>query len=62
MTRKTRRNQDIREEARNSGIYLYKIAESMGISDITLMRKLRYEIPDDEKERIRRVLNELKEE
>jgi hypothetical protein len=54
-------NQDIRNEARNAGVKLWRIAERLGINDGNFSRKLRKEFSEPEKQRIREIIAELKE-
>ena len=51
------RNQDIRQEIKDSGIRFWIVAEKMGISDVTFSRRLRKELPDSEKQKIREIIN-----
>ena len=46
------KNLDIRAAARGRGVYLYEVAEVMGISEPTLMRWLRTNLTDERKARI----------
>ena len=55
-------NQDIREAAILAGVKLWKIADKLGINDGNLSRKLRRELPEGEKERIRAIIAELSKE
>lgn len=52
-------NRDIRGMAAASGVYLYEIAEALGIAEGSLSRKLRRELPEDEKQRIFGVIQSL---
>ena len=52
-------NQDIRIYARQKGVKLWQIAKVKGISEPTMTRLLRFELPDDEKATFRRIINEL---
>ena len=52
-------NQDIKRAAAGSGVRLWQVAESLGIADCSLSRKLRHELPADEKERIFCIIREL---
>lgn len=56
------KNQDIRDAAKKSGIKLWQIAEKLGIWDATLSRKLRKELPQEEKEKIFGIISELSKE
>lgn len=53
------KNQDIRDAAKKSGIKLWQIAEKLEIWDATLSRKLRKELPQEEKEKIIGIIAEL---
>lgn len=55
----TMQNQDIRRAAAGAGVKLWQIAEAMGIADCSLSRKLRRELPADEKERIYEIIRRL---
>ena len=54
-------NQDIRRTAAGAGVKLWQIAEALGIADCNFSRKLRHELPEDEKEKIRSIIQELSE-
>ncbi|WP_050696548.1 hypothetical protein [Anaeromassilibacillus senegalensis] len=56
------KNQEIRLEAAGRGIKLWQIADKLGIADASLSRKLRHELPDGEKEKIRTIIAELAQE
>lgn len=53
------KNQDIRNTAKKSGIKLWQIAEKLGIWDATLSKKLRKELPQEEKDKILGIIAEL---
>ena len=55
-------NKDIRNTAAGCGVRLWQIAEALGIADCNFSRKLRKELPDDEKQRIFRIIETLKKE
>ena len=55
-------NTDIRKYAKTHGVRLWQIADELGISEITMSRKLRYELSEDEKQKILEIINELAEE
>lgn len=55
-------NMDIREKADESGIFLWQIADKLGIRDNDFSRNLRKELPQEEKERIFGIIEQLKEE
>jgi len=54
------RNQDLRREVTRAGVRWWRIAEVMAIPDSSLSRKLRQELPDDEKMKIREIVKRLK--
>lgn len=55
-------NKDVRNTAAGSGVRLWQIAEALGIADCSFSRKLRKELPDDEKQRIFGIIESLKKE
>ncbi|WP_187116777.1 hypothetical protein [Anaerotruncus rubiinfantis] len=54
-------NREIRLAAADAGVKLWQIADKLGIADCNFSRKLRRELPEEEKERIRQIIAELKE-
>lgn len=52
-------NLDIRAAAVSSGVRLWRVADALGIADASLSRKLRRELPEDEKEKILSIINRL---
>ena len=55
----TVKNQDIRNAAKKADIKLWQIAEKLGIWDSTFSKKLRKELPQEEKEKICGIISEL---
>ena len=53
------KNQDIRNAAKKADIKLWQIAEKLGIWGATFSRKLRKELPQEEKEKIIGIIAEL---
>lgn len=53
------KNKDIRTEIKAAGLYLWQIADALGINDGNFSRKLRHELPDEEKARIRAIIAAL---
>ena len=51
-------NQDIRNEIKWAGLMLWQVADSLGIADSSFSRKLRKELTDADKERIRQIIRE----
>lgn len=52
-------NKEIKETALKNGVYLWEIADKLGIWDSTFSRKLRHELPDTEKQAIFKIIDEL---
>ena len=59
---KVKSNKAIRTAAKENGIELWRIANKLGINDGNFSRKLRYELSEDEKQKILEIINELAEE
>ena len=55
-------NLDIRESAKKSKIPIWQIAYVMGITEQTLLRKLRFEFSDEEKQHFLDIVEKLKNE
>ena len=53
-------NADLRAEARASGIPLWRVGEALAVSEPTMTRKLRRELPVAEKANIRAIIERLK--
>ena len=53
------RNKDLRAYAKEKGVKLWQIAKAMGISEPTITRKLRSELPEQDKLAIKRIILEL---
>lgn len=52
-------NQDIRDKAQQSGVKLWQIAQEIGINDGNFSRKLRRELPNQEKADIFAIIEKL---
>ena len=52
-------NQDIRRAAAGNGVFLWQVADVMGIADSSLSRQMRKELPEDEKRKIFGNIQEL---
>lgn len=50
-------NQEIRTHAKANGVCLYEVAEALKISEPTMTRKMRRELPQDEKHRIFNIID-----
>lgn len=55
-------NVTIRERAKQCGVRLWQIAEALGINDGNFSRKLRRELPEDEKGKILAIIDRLAQE
>ena len=55
-----KKNQDIRKAAKAVGLFLWQIAEKLEYSEYTMVKKMRKELPAEEKERIFGIIEELK--
>lgn len=49
-------NKDIKEKIKAAGLHQYQVADLCGISETTLVRWLRYELPADKREMILSVI------
>ena len=54
-------NEDLRIAARKAGVPFWKIAEMMNVSEPTMTRKLRREMPDAEKAKILDIIEQIRE-
>lgn len=52
-------NKEIRTAAKATGVLHWEIAEKLGIQDSAFSRKLRRELPDQEKQEILKIINDL---
>ena len=52
-------NVDIRKAAKDAGVYLYEVAAAYGVNDGNFSRKLRWELPDDERSKILGIIFDL---
>lgn len=55
------KNQDIRTEIKSAGLFFWQIADALGMNDGNFSRKLRHELPEEEKRRIREAIKTLRE-
>ena len=53
------KNCEIRAFAKQKDVLLWQIADRLGINDGNFSRKLRHELPEAEKERIRNIIDEV---
>lgn len=52
-------NSDIKSAAKTAGIYLYNIADRLGVSENTMTRLMRRELSDEKKAQIKAIIAEL---
>lgn len=52
-------NLEIREAAKENRVFLWQIAEVYGVNDGNFSRKLRKELPKEEKEKIMGIIEQL---
>lgn len=55
-------NEEIRQAAKSSGVKLWQVAERYGLNDGNFSRKLRHELPSCEKQKILKIILEVKRE
>ena len=55
-------NQEIQARAKEAGVRLWEIAERLGMRDDAFSRKLRRELPDDERENILAIIDQIEDE
>lgn len=52
-------NKEIRSAAKNAGVRLWEVAAAYGINDGNFSRKLRQELPQEEKEKILAIIVQI---
>lgn len=52
-------NEDIRAYAKLHKVKLWEIAAELGITDVTLSKKLRFEIDADEKHKVMKLIDQI---
>lgn len=55
-------NKEIRSAAKNAGVCLWEVAAAYGVNDGNFSRKLRQELPQEEKEKILAIIDRLAQE
>lgn len=55
-------NMDIREAANKAHVFLWQVAAEYGMNDGNFSRKLRLELPQEEKEKILAIIDRLRKE
>ena len=54
-------NADIRAELKGKKIPVYAVADMLGVHENTVFRRLRHELPEQEKQKFNRIIDELSE-
>ena len=52
-------NREIKLRAAGNGVRMWQVAEALGMLDCSLSRKLRHELPDEEKQHIIGIIDKL---
>ena len=52
-------NKDIRAYAKEKSVFLWQVAKAMNISEATITRRLRMELPEQEKQKVFGIIDEL---
>lgn len=52
-------NLEIRSKLKEKNVFQWQVAKSMGISEMTLVRKLREELTEEEKQKILSVIDKI---
>ena len=55
----TKANTDIREAMRTKKVPVYAVADVIGVHENTFFRRLRYEMPEQEKQKVFGIIDEL---
>ena len=53
------KNLELRKAAKAAGIPLWRIADAIGVGEATMTRKLRHELPENEKKQLLNLINQL---
>lgn len=54
-------NNDIKRYAKEKGVCLWEVAEKLGMRDVQFSTKLRHELPPDEQEQIKALIDSIAE-
>ena len=54
------KNKDLRDEFRIANVKQWEVAEAMGISEMTLVKWLRRELPDEKKSFVREAIHKAR--
>ena len=53
------KNLELRKAAQAAGIPLWRIADAIGVGEATMTRKLRHELPENEKKQLLNLIKQL---
>ena len=53
------KNLAIRRKLKETKVMQWQVADKLGVSEMTLVRKLRYELSEAEKQKIFQIINEI---
>lgn len=53
------KNEDIKRYAKQQGVYQYEISDALGISEMTLFRRMRHPLSTEQKEEIKRTIDKI---
>jgi hypothetical protein len=59
MRTRTKPNQDIRDMLKDNGLTQWDLCKALGIGETTLYRRLRDELPEDQKQEYMKVIERL---
>lgn len=59
MITRTRANQDIRDILKDNGLTQWDLCKALGIGETTLYRRLRDELPEDQKQEYKKAIEML---
>lgn len=59
MITRTRANQDIRDMLKDNGLTQWDLCKALGIGETTLYRRLRDELPEDQKREYKKAIEML---
>ncbi len=54
-----RANKEIKTRAKEKGVFLWEVADKIGMIDTSFSRKLRKELPTAEKQRIFKIIDDI---
>ena len=52
-------NMDLKEKAKEKGVFFWQIAAELGISEPTMTRRMRFELPEQEKQKYLSIIDKL---